>query len=126
MVLDQARVLPLPSDVSTIVVGNPAIADATAQNSSLMVVTGKGYGLTNVMLLDAQGRTLAEHLVRVVSPRDGTVTVFRGGEKMDRMTFACAPRCDGTIVLGDAKDYFDSMKKQSEDRNALAGGGAAP
>ena len=126
VVLDQALVLPLPADVSTIVVGNPAIADATTQNGSLMVVTGKGYGLTNLMMLDAKGRTVAEHLVHVVSPRISTVTVFRGGKAMDRLTYACAPRCEGTIVLGDSKDYFDRMKKQTEDRNKLASGGAAP
>ncbi|WP_170263269.1 pilus assembly protein N-terminal domain-containing protein [Blastochloris sulfoviridis] len=125
VVLDQARVLPLPADVSTIVVGNPAIADATTQNGSLMVVTGKGYGLTNLMMLDAKGRTVAEHLVNVVAPRNSTVTVFRGGKAMDRLTYACAPRCEGTIVLGDSKDYFDNMKKQAEDRNKLAGGGTA-
>jgi hypothetical protein len=125
VVLDQARVLPLPADVSTIVVGNPAIADATTQNGSLMVVTGKGYGLTNLMMLDAKGKTVAEHLVRVVSPRDSTVTVFRGGKEMDRLTYACAPRCEGAVVLGDSKDYFDNMKKQSEDRNKLASGATA-
>jgi Flp pilus assembly secretin CpaC len=121
VVLDQARVVPLPQNVATVVVGNPSIADASIQNGSLMVVTGRGFGLTNVMLLDKAGQTLSEHQVRVVAPRDETVTVFRGGE---RMTYACAPRCESVIVIGDSKDYFDNLKKQAEERDKMASGTA--
>ena len=121
VVLDQARVMPLPQNVATVVVGNPSIADATIQNGSLMVVTGKGFGLTNVMLLDKLGQTVAEHQVRVVAPREDMVTVYRGG---DRMTYACAPRCESVIAIGDSKDYFDNLKKQAEERDKLASGAA--
>lgn len=121
VVLDQAQVMPLPQNVATVVVGNPAIADAAIQNGSLMVVTGKGYGLTNVMLLDKLGQTLAERQVRVVAPRDDTVTVFRGS---NRMTYACAPHCESVIAVGDSKDYFDNLKKQTEERDKLASGSA--
>lgn len=122
VVLDQARVMPLPQNVATVVVGNPSIADATIQSGSLMVVTGKGFGLTNVMLLDKLGQTVAEHQVRVVGPREDTVTVFRGG---DRMTYSCAPRCESLVVVGDGKDYFEKVKKQAEERDKLASGGSA-
>ena len=45
--LDEARIVKLPDRVSTIVVGNPLIADANLQAGGLMVMTGKGYGNTN-------------------------------------------------------------------------------
>lgn len=119
VVVDQARVMPLPQNVATVVIGNPSIADATIQNGSLMVVTGRGYGLTNVMLLDKLGQTVAEHLVRVVGQREGTVTVFRAGA---RMTYSCAPRCESILVVGDSSEYFEMLSKQSEEHDKLSSG----
>jgi Flp pilus assembly secretin CpaC len=40
--LDQASLMKLPDKVSTIVVGNPMIADVAIQSGGLVVVTGKG------------------------------------------------------------------------------------
>src|SRR5450755_4262421 len=48
VVLDQATIAKLPEHVSTIVIGNPLIADVTVQAGGLLVVTGKGYGTTNL------------------------------------------------------------------------------
>ena len=42
--VDQAKLVKLPAKVSTIVVGNPLIADVTLQSGGIIVVTGKGYG----------------------------------------------------------------------------------
>ena len=42
----------LPERASTIVVGNPLIADLTIQPGGLAVITGKGYGATNFVVLD--------------------------------------------------------------------------
>ena len=38
----------LPDKVATIVIGNPLIADAALQAGGLLVITGKGYGTTNM------------------------------------------------------------------------------
>ena len=54
--LDQAEVLQLPDRVATIVIGNPMIADASLQSGGMLVVTGKGYGATNLLALDRGGR----------------------------------------------------------------------
>ena len=54
--LDQATIMKLPEKVSTIVVGNPLIADVAVQSGGLVVVTGKGYGSTNLIALDRTGR----------------------------------------------------------------------
>ena len=42
VVLDQARLLKLADRVATVVIGNPAIADATIQGGNLLIITGKG------------------------------------------------------------------------------------
>ena len=59
IVLDQATLMRLPEKVSTIVVGNPLIADVAVQSGGLVVVTGKGYGSTNLIVLDRAGTVLA-------------------------------------------------------------------
>ena len=117
VVFDQARVVTIPQSVATVVIGNPAIADATIQNNKLLVVTGKGFGATNIMLLDPGGQMLAEYVVRVIGQRDDTVTVFRGA---DRMTYACSPRCETTTALGDSDKYFEMVLKQSDARDKQA------
>ena len=60
IVLDQATIMQLPEKVSTIVVGNPLIADVAVQSGGLVVVTGKGYGATNLIALDRAGAVLME------------------------------------------------------------------
>ncbi len=118
VVLDQARLLRLPDRVSTIIIGNPSIADGTLQAGGLLVVTGKGYGTTNLMVLDNKGTVIAEHTITVSAPASG-LTVFRGS---DRETLSCAPNCQRTLVPGDATAVFDAVVAQNGTRNGLSAG----
>jgi hypothetical protein len=118
VVLDQAKLMRLPERVSTIIIGNPSIADGTLQAGGFLVVTGKGYGTTNLMALDSKGAILAEHLITVSAPATG-LTVFRGAE---RETLNCAPHCQRTLVPGDAQGVFDSVVTQNTTRNGLSVG----
>jgi hypothetical protein len=124
VVLDQARLLKLPDRVATIVIGNPSIADGTLQSGGQLIVTGKGYGTTNLMALDNRGAVLAEHTIVVSAPTTG-LTVYRGA---DRETLSCAPKCQRTVVPGDASAVFDAAVNQNGTRNGLAlqGPAAAP
>src|SRR3569833_184740 len=79
--LDQATLLRLPEKVATIVVGNPLIADVAVQSGGLVVVTGKGYGSTNLIVLVCAGAVLMERSVVVRGPNDQTVQVYRGAER---------------------------------------------
>ena len=78
--IDQAKVVKLPDRVGTIVVGNPLIADVSVQSGGMLVVTGKGYGRTNIIVLDRAGNVLIEQAVQVQGP-GGVVVVFRGSER---------------------------------------------
>jgi len=100
VVLDQAQILRLPDRVGTIVVGNPLIADVSVQSGGLMVVTGKGYGRTNVIALDHHGAVLLEKAIQVQGPYN-VVVIYRG---VDRESYSCAPKCERWITLGDTKD----------------------
>jgi hypothetical protein len=121
VVMDQAKLLRLPDRVSTIIIGNPSIADGTLQSGGFLVVTGKGYGTTNLMVLDSKGGVLAEHTITVSAPHSG-LTVFRGAE---RETLSCAPNCQRTLVPGDSQAVFDAVVSQNGTRNGLSTGGPA-
>ncbi len=62
--VDQAQIMKLPDKVATIVIGNPLIADAALQSGGMLVVTGKGYGSTNMLALDRAGNVVMDKTVR--------------------------------------------------------------
>ncbi|WID94467.1 pilus assembly protein N-terminal domain-containing protein [Bosea vestrisii] len=117
--VDHAKVLRLPERAQTVIVGNPAIADVTVQRNGVMVVTGKSYGVTNLIALDATGALLAESTLRVGAARDSILTVQRG---LERESYSCTPACQPSAQLGDSKNFFDSTSGQSGARNAAATG----
>ncbi len=125
VIVDQARVIKLPERVSTIVVGNPLIADVTLQPGGMVVVTGKGYGSTNMIAMDRTGAVLADRSIQVAGPTDKLVTVFRG---LDRESYSCTPVCQRRVTLGDGSSYFDATLGQTGSLNGQAGGtaGAKP
>ena len=76
VILDQAKLIKLPEKVATIVIGNPLIADASLQPGGLMVITGKGYGMTNIIALDRTGAVLMEKTIEVQGPREHVVVAL--------------------------------------------------
>lgn len=113
--VDQAQIMHLPDKVATIVIGNPLIADATLQSGGILIVTGKGYGATNLVALDRAGRVLLNNVVHVVrAGGDDLVTVYKG---IDRESYSCAPDCERRITLGDSPGYFNATLTQSGARN---------
>lgn len=120
--IDQAQLLNLPDRVATIIIGNPLIADGTVQSGNILVVTGKGYGTTNLLVLDRAGRVLMSRTVEVRSAETSDiVTVFRG---IQRESYSCAPNCERRITLGDSPGFFNATLSQSGARNGQAQGAA--
>jgi len=119
VVIDQAKVAQLPVGTRTLVVGNPAIADVTMlKGGGSMVVTGKGYGLTNLIALDAQGNIIDEKNIEV-EPAKAILVVQRGDK---RESYWCNPQCMPTVQLGDDTQTFSSAAGQVTEHSNLAGG----
>ena len=108
--VDQAKLVKLPAKVSTIVVGNPQIADVTLQSGGIIVVTGKGYGATNFIAMDRNGEVLVDRQIQVEGPTDQLVTVYRG---VERESYSCMPICQRRVTLGDGEAYFRSVMDQA-------------
>ncbi|MBX9718884.1 MAG: pilus assembly protein N-terminal domain-containing protein [Microbacteriaceae bacterium] len=123
VLLDEAKLVKLPDRVATIVIGNPVIADATVQAGGMMVITGKGYGSTNIIAIDRSGAVLLERSIEVHGPRGNLVVVYRG---VDKESYACTPHCDRRLTLGDGATFFEATAAQIATRNALALSGAGP
>ena len=89
----------------------------TVQSGGWMVITGKGYGMTNIVALDRSGAILMEKTVEVQGPRD-VVVVYRG---VERDTYSCTPECTRRLTLGDGKTFFD-IDRRSDRRPQRACG----
>ena len=123
--VDEARIMKMPERVATIVIGNPLIADATLQGGGVLVLTGKGFGSTNMLGLDRAGKIVMNTNIKVVGPasRD-LVVVYRG---VERESYSCAPECERRLTLGDSPAYFANILSQSGSRaGGGGGGGGAP
>jgi hypothetical protein len=119
VVADQATLVKLPERVSTVVVGNPLIADVSLQPGGTMVVTGKGFGTTNVVALDRAGTVLLDRIIQVEGPSGKLVTVYRGTE---RESYSCTPICQRRVALGDNPNYFSAVLGQGGSLTAQAAG----
>jgi Flp pilus assembly secretin CpaC len=96
--VNMARVLRISGAAATVIVGNPGIADVTIQDPQTLILTGKSYGQTNLIVLDSAGNPVADTLIEVVQMQAGAVTVYQG---QARTSLACAPVCQSVVMMGD-------------------------
>ncbi len=101
--MNQAKIVKLSRPADTIVVGNPAIADASVQDASTIVLTGKGFGVTNLVVLDPDGSPIVDEQVTVVRQAASSVRIYRRAEIQ---TMSCTPYCESS--------YKSDAEKSSE------------
>ncbi len=96
--VNMARILRIDAPASTVIIGNPGVADITIQDPQTLVLTGKSYGQTNLIILDASGNPIADTLIRVTQDLTDIVTMYVGDQ---RQSFNCEPVCQSVIMMGD-------------------------
>lgn len=112
---DFAKAFKAPAQTHTLVLGNRSIASVVFDMaSSVVVVVGKSYGTTNMILLDSKGLILAQTDI-TVGPPSRLVTVQRG---QDRATYTCAPTCAPALTLGDGPQT-QTLGSQMQARETL-------
>ena len=117
VILDQAKIARLPKATATLIVGNPMIADVTMlKNNNTMIITGKGFGQTNLIAIDAAGSLIEERQIEVLPAK--TVLVLQNGSS--RVSYACNPACMPTVQLGDDDKTFKEVGEQMSTRNGYA------
>lgn len=105
VVMNQAKIVKLSRPADTVVVGNPQIADASVQDATTIVLTGKGFGVTNLVVLDDQGNPIVDEQVQVSRQTVSSVRIYR---RAAIQTLSCTPYCESSYK-SDAE-----MKSESE------------
>ncbi len=119
---DQSQLIRLPRPAAEVIIGNPSIADVTVQGGNLLVVTGKTFGITNIIALDTQRNVIQDQRVLVERDDQRMVVLYRGAE---RQSYSCTPSCSPTITIGDEKGFFDTISKHAQNKTAVSTSGAS-
>lgn len=103
--VNKASILQLNETPTTIIIGNPALADVTPQDNNLLVLVGKASGRTNIIILDSAGNIMHNYDIAVQEEQSGNLTLFKGGAQW---TYSCSPYCERVINPNDDPEAFAS------------------
>jgi Flp pilus assembly secretin CpaC len=92
ILMNEAKIVKLARSADTIVVGNPDIADASVQDATTIILTGKGFGVTNLVVLDETGAPIVDEQIFVSRQDARSVRIYRRSEVQ---TLSCTPYCEG-------------------------------
>ena len=102
--INKTEIVRLSEPASAIIVGNPQIADVSVHSSDTVFVVGRGYGQTNLIVMNASGQTIMNADIQVTgSTVPGNVRLYSGNK---RQTFNCAPYCQPSPILGDDSKFI--------------------
>lgn len=119
--VDEAKLVQLKGQAAEIILGNPSIADVAVLSSRQIVVTGKSFGRTNLIVLDANGKETMNTSVSVSEIPRGVVTLHKGNASV---SYYCAPNCGSALTVGDSADYFGAVSNQVQTKQSISRGAA--
>lgn len=97
--IDRSARVALRGSAASVIVGNPAIADVTVVDANTLFVTGKDYGVTEVIAVDGVGRTIYQGEIVVTGGSTGSVRLWRGAQGTELI---CAASCSPSTRNGAA------------------------
>ncbi len=115
--VNMARILRIDAPAATVIIGNPGVADVTIQDPQTLVLTGKSYGQTNLIILDSKGNPIADTMIQVTQDLADVVTVYVGDK---RQTYSCEPICQSTVMLGDDAGFSGNALGSSQTVSGMA------
>jgi Pilus formation protein N terminal region len=118
--VDESQMLTLPTPPGAIIIGNPSIADVSVQGQQIFI-HGRGFGQTNLTILDLQGNQIASFSVMGKHTQESAVAIYKGGVNA-RYSYSCAPLCEPELQTGDNEVYFGNTAAQTSKKFELATG----
>lgn len=115
--IDHARVLKIDHPAETIIIGNPSIVDVSIHDASTLILTGRSFGVTNLVVLDAGGNAVVDESVIVNAVETASVRVYRQSQ---RTSYSCSPNCQPTVTVGDTAASFGEAAQQFGLRESLS------
>ena len=89
--LSETRPLSLGGSAADVLIGDAAIADVTVVDHHHLLIHGKAFGRTNLVVMDASGRTVFSGPIVVSTGDEDHVSLFRGVAQSE---YTCASRCE--------------------------------
>lgn len=108
---DQSTLLKLPRPIAEVIVGNPSIADVAVQGGNMLIITGKSFGMTNIIALDSERNVIQDQRLFVTRDEARMVYLHKG---TGRHSYACTPQCNLTLTIGDEIRAFEDLGKVTE------------
>ena len=117
--VDQTVAVKLASPANSVVVGNATVADVAVHDASTLLITGKAFGSTNVLVLDRHGKAIWQTDLAVAGGSDNALTIVRGA---GTNTYSCTDKCRGTPSAGDDPAFFNQVMQTVTGKDASARG----
>jgi hypothetical protein len=117
--VDQTLTLKLAQPADSVAIGNATVADVAIHDPTTLLVTGKAFGSTNLLVLDRAGRTIYSNRLAVTGGAEDQLTIVRGG---GNYTYSCIDKCRPTPMVGDAPDHFGEVMASVSSKAAPAQG----
>ena len=125
--LDQNAIMDLRAPAGTVLIGDPAVVDVNLLNPRRIAILGRGYGSTNVIIIDRMGKVIFSQEVEVSRANSDRVSVYRGGLVSN---FTCSPTCERTPSPGEDtsayQTYAPSYKDHLQSAQPAGSGGGGP
>lgn len=119
VLVDQTVALKLNGAANSVVIGNASVIDVEIHDPRTLLVTGKGFGSTNILVLDAVGRTIYSNMMSVSDNRSDKLTIVRGE---GNYTYSCTDMCRATPMVGDDAGHFQSVMQSVQAMQSAAQG----
>jgi hypothetical protein len=104
--VDQTVAVKLAAPANSVVIGNATVADVAVHDANTILITGKAFGSTNLVVLDRSGKTIWANTVAVGSDSDTELTIIRKG---GAYTYSCVDKCRATPMVGDEPQHFQQV-----------------
>jgi Flp pilus assembly secretin CpaC len=126
LAMDEVRTVSFAVPVATVYVGNPSIADINMIDARHAFVIGKGFGNTNIVALDGDGKQVFDTQIAVLASAANASSTLVLNRGVQRSTYSCtAGHCEATPEPGDGKDTFEAINSQLASHSAAAKSAAA-
>jgi hypothetical protein len=116
--LDQSAVVTLAAPARNVVVGNPAIADVAVADQRHIIITGKGQGVTNLVVTDSAGKAIFDREIVVGAQAGDRMTLINGGQIAN---YTCAPVCETNGNGGGGGGLFSALLSAAAARGSSEG-----
>jgi hypothetical protein len=117
--IDQTVTLKLARAANSVVIGNATVADVSVHDANTLLVTGKAFGSTNLIVLDRGGNKIYENTLDVAGGSPHDLTIVRG---TSTYSYSCIDKCRSTPTVGDAQSHFEEVLNSVTAKAATAKG----